>query len=192
MLTGLFSRWFPRRALDGIVTEVFVELPVRVASPDDVPLSLVAGARAASVRWTLLYEHTPQQQGRGRRGVSHLVAFASGWRGSALRVAAACGRTVDVSLEHARLEAPIDPEDGVPLGTTPASAEEYGEAARRAPAGGGLVFVREHPITHGQSLVLRARVAPVPRSGGYRDAPAASDADFQTVGEVVVRDPVFG
>jgi len=73
----------------------------------------------------------------------------------------------------------------------------YGEAARRAPKNSGLIFVREHPITHGQSLVLRGRVAPGRNvATGFRDPPASSDsataADFRTQGEVVLIDNVLG
>lgn len=121
------------------------------------------------------------------------MRFVSGWRGAPLLVRSADGRTVEVSLAGLHLEPPIDPEDGVPLGATPRSSQLYGDAARRAPKEGGMIYVREHGITHGQSLVIRGRVVPAQRvATGYRDRPANLEADFRTEGDVVIVDDVLG
>ena len=195
MLKRFFPTWFPHRTLDGVGTGAFVELPVRVVSPNAVELALVSDMHAALVHWTLLYQHTSYQGGGvgSRAREARLVRFFSGWRGAPLLVRSADGQTIEVPLARLHLEAPIDPEDGVPLGTTLRSAQLYGDAARRAPEDGGMVYVREHGITHAQSLVIRGRVVPVQRvASGYRDQPADSAVDFRTDGDVVLVDDVLG
>lgn len=101
---------------------------------------------------------------------------------------AACGRTIGVALADARLRAPIDPADGTPLGTSPASSAAYGALVSRAPAGAGPVFVREHGIQAGQTLRLRAWLEPAGPTGGYRDAASPTSVQFRATREITLED----
>jgi hypothetical protein len=181
------SRFFPVRSLERVGSGAQCVLTTKIVTADEVGASL-SPTRGAAIRWTLLYEHTRARSDRSGGGpLRSLIAFATGWRGGPLTVRGACGRTVEVSLERARLTAPMDPEDGVPLGSSPESARVYGEVAARAPAMAGVVYLREQLLTCGQALVVRGRIEPVAVGAGYRDS-ARTTPPFRTVSDVMLED----
>lgn len=188
---GWLSRLFPARSLGDVGGGADVVLPLVVASPDAIE-STLAPVRAVAFHWTLLTHRGGggvSVTGTPREAQARLVAFASGWRGETILARAADGRSVRIALDHAKLEALVDPEDGVPLGDSPASGRVYGEVATRAPTNGGLVYLREHAITSGQAIVLRARLEPIAApASGYRAAAVDVDASFRTVGAVTIED----
>jgi len=185
---GWLSKAKTVRALDAVGQGADVEIEVVVASPDAIE-STTAPIRAAAFRWALLTERTGHGGGKGGGGTTRaLDPFAGGWRGGPLVVRAPCGRTIEISLDHAQLSAPVDPEDGVPLGESPRSAQTYAAVLARAPAGSGVVYVREHAITHGQRLVLRARLEPTLSASSYRDAASTTTAAFRSTGEITIED----
>jgi hypothetical protein len=184
------SRFFPVRSLDRVGSGARCILPVTVVSPN-VLESTVAPTRGAAIRWALLYEVTGTPQNAGGARTRTLHAFASGWRGGPIVTRAACGRTIEVALDHARLSAPVDPEDGVALGESPAAVRAYGELASRTPTGAGLVYVREHVITSGQRLVLRGKIEPRAAAGGYREA-APTQVPFRAIGDLTIEDRALG
>ena len=181
------SRFFPARTLDAVGRGARCDVVVKVVSADTID-STIAPTIATAIRWTLLYEETARGDDRGGAPVRRLRPFASGWRGGPIIGRAACGRTIEIPLEGARLIAPIDPEDGVPLGTSPASAAVYGEAAARASSTAGPVYLREHSITHGQKLVVRAFVEPAEPERGYRHAAPILKAQLRASRDVVLED----
>ncbi|UJR79057.1 hypothetical protein [Sandaracinus amylolyticus] len=173
------TRWFPVRSLDHVGAGAYGLIGATVISADSIA-STIAPTHAAAIRWTLLYEHSQVGSSRGGGGRdSTLHPFASGWRGESIVLRAACGRTIGVALGDARLRAPIDPADGTPLGTSPASSATYGALVSRAPAGSGTVFVREHGIQAGQTVRLHAWLEPVGSTGGYRDAASPTTVQFR-------------
>lgn len=184
---GFFSRFFPARALADVGSGREVVIDATVVGPNTLQ-STISPVGAVAIRWTLLYEQH-ERQGRGGGNVEQrfLHAFLWGWHGERLLLRAACGRVIEVPLGQARLEATVDPQDGTPLGSTPQSSRMYGELARGAPTDVGMTYVREHCITAGQPLRLKAFVEPLQRGGGYREA-VQQEHDFRAVRNVIVRD----
>lgn len=184
---GFFDRIFPARNLDAVGTGRNVSMKVTVVGPNTLRSS-ISPVDAVAIRWSLLYELNRVE----RRNGSHVEArsmnaFLVGWHGERLMVRAACGRMIEVTTRAAALVATVDPEDGTPLGSTPESGRLYGELAQRAPRDVGMVYVREHCITAGQTLQLKAFVEPVAQGGGYRDAQRPEHA-FHARRDVVLRD----
>lgn len=184
---GFFDRIFPARNLDAVGTGRNVSMEVTVVGPN-THRSSISPVDAVAIRWSLLYELNRMEGGGGGRVETRsLNAFLVGWHGERLTVRAACGRMIEVATHAAELVATVDPEDGTPLGSTPESGRLYAELAQRAPREVGMVYVREHCITAGQALQLKAFVEPVAQGGGYRDAQRHEHA-FRARREVVLRD----
>lgn len=182
-----FDRIFPAQNLDAVGTGRNVSMQVTVVGPNMVSSS-ISPVEAVAIRWSLLYEtHRIEGGGGGRVERRSLNAFLVGWHGESLMVRAACGRMIEVATRGAQLVATVDPQDGTPLGSTPESGRLYAELAQRGPRDVGMVYVREHCITAGQTLHLKAFVEPVTHVGGYRDAQRPEHA-FDASREVVMRD----
>lgn len=183
------ARRFPKRSLEEVGSGAHLRVPVTVASPSTLASS-IGPERGAAVRWALCVELSTQG-GRQQSAARWLHPFATGWRGGLLSLRAPCGRIIGVDLvAGVALGSPIDPEDGSPLGTTPASTELYGELAQRAPRrvgqyATGMVYVREQVLSSGQSLELRGFVVPHHAAGGYRAA-EEDGPPFRAVRDVVL------
>lgn len=175
------NRFLPARALDAIPVEgAHVDVEVVVTSPD-VLTSPIAPTRAAAIQWYLL----ENMHDSGDRGAT-LWTIASGWRGPPLLVRWST-KTIEIPLEGVRLHpAYFDPNDGSPLHGE--AAVVYGEVLQRIRTR-GLVHVREHPLTHGQRLRMKAFVIPSgPARGGFREAPSEPAADLRAVRAVHLYD----
>ena len=184
---GFFDRIFPARNLDAVGTGRSVSMEVTVVGPNTLSSS-ISPVDAVAIRWSLLYEmHRVESRSGGHVETRHLHAFLVGWHGESFIVRAACGRMIEVATDAVELVATVDPEDGTPLGSTPESGHLYGELAQRAPRDVGMVYVREHCITAGQPLQLKAFVEPVAQGGGYRDVQRLEHS-FRAHRGVVLRD----
>jgi hypothetical protein len=168
-MTSFWSRYFPERSVAKIQKPTWVRVDATVSSPDLVtsPFSRVA---CAAARWWLMTERVQYGGSRAGNQVTHRI-HASGWFGESLLLTTEEGPTILVPLAGASLTNSVDGHDVTVLTHVPPELAAY---VKNLPADQGTACYRERHLASGDRVELRAVVEPLPKEGGYRDAPAGT------------------